>query len=337
MGVTPRERVYQALKFEQTDIVPYHVEFTEVAHRNLAEYYGNPEFESAVGNHLAYIVVVPESIWEEVAPGHFRDEWGVIWNRTVDRDIGVVENCVLPEPNIDQLLLPDVAPLGSLDRYAAFVEANPDRFRIAAIGFSLFERAWTLRGMEQLLIDFVERPEFVHELLEAITEFTLTQVDSVLKHEIDAVRFGDDWGSQAGLIMGPTLWREFIKPYATRLYQRVREAGRFVFIHSCGDVDAILDDLVECGVQVFNPFQPEVMDVFETKNRYYGRLAFYGGISVQRLLPHGTPDEVRAEVRRLLDTLGRGGGYLASPSHAVPADVPPENMAAMIEVLNYTT
>jgi uroporphyrinogen decarboxylase len=94
-----------------------------------------------------------------------------------------------------------------------------------------------------------------------------------------------------------------------------------------------MPDLVEAGLQIFNPFQPETMDIFETKKRYYGRLAFYGGISIQHLLPHGTPDEVRKETRRLLNELGDGGGYIASPSHEVPPDVPPENLAAMIEVL----
>ena len=133
--------------------------------------------------------------------------------------------------------------------------------------------------------------------------------------------------------MGPALWREFIKPRITRMYQRVRKAGKFVIIHSCGNVQELFPDLIEAGLNVFNPFQPEVMDIFETKRQYQGKLAFYGGISVQRLLPHGTPDEVRAETRRLLRELGKGGGYIASPSHAIPGDVPAENMAAMIEVL----
>ena len=104
-------------------------------------------------------------------------------------------------------------------------------------------------------------------------------------------------------------------------------------IHCCGDVKDVLPDLVEVGVNIFNPFQPEVMDVFETKKRFQGRLSFFGGISVQRLLPLGTPEEVRLETSHLLDVLGKGGGYIASPSHDIPADVPAENMAAMIEVL----
>lgn len=204
---------------------------------------------------------------------------------------------------------------------------------MASIGFSLFERAWTLRGFEQLLVDMIESPEFVHSLLDRITEVNLAQIDFALKHDVDCVRFGDDWGSQNGLIMGPALWREFIKPRIAKMYKRVRDAGKYVMIHCCGDVKAILPDLVECGLNIFNPFQPEVMDIFETKKQYYGQLSFFGGISVQRLLPLGAPDEVRRETRRLLEVLGKGGGYIASPSHDIPADVPVENMVAMIEVL----
>ena len=161
----------------------------------------------------------------------------------------------------------------------------------------------------------------------------MAHLDIALAHDIDCLLFGDDWGSQSGLIMGPKLWREFIKPRVAKMYERVSSAGKYVAIHSCGDVRAVLPDLVEIGLNIFNPFQPETMDIFETKKRYYGKLSFYGGISVQTLLPRGTSDDVRRETKRLLEVLGEGGGYIASPSHDVPVDVPPENMAAMIEVL----
>lgn len=331
--MTPRDRVYEALRFRETDIVPYEVGFTWGAYQKLAEYYGDPDFIGKIGNHLAGLSHRKSVPYAEVRPGCFEDEWGVVWNRTIDRDIGVVENRVIAEPTLKDIEFPDPATFGLEAMYAEMIRQNPDRFRVGSIGFSLFERAWTLRGMDQLLMDMLDRPAFVHELLDAITDVNMKHIEIAVAQDIDAVQFGDDWGSQRGVIMGAALWREFIKPRVARMYGRVREAGKFVFIHSCGDVKELLPDLVEFGLNVFNPFQPEVMDIFETKKRYYGRLSFYGGISVQTLLPRGTPDEIRRETRRLLEVLGRGGGYIASPSHAIPSDVPVENMAAMIEVL----
>ena len=158
-------------------------------------------------------------------------------------------------------------------------------------------------------------------------------MDGMLEYPFDAVYFGDDWGSQRGLIMGPRLWREFIRPRIERMFRRAHDKGRKVFLHCCGDVDEIFDDLAGMGLNVFNPFQPEVMDTFALAKEYKGRLAFWGGISTQRLLPYGTPEEVRREVRHILKTIGAGGGYIAAPAHDTPKDVPVENMMAMVEVL----
>ena len=117
------------------------------------------------------------------------------------------------------------------------------------------------------------------------------------------------------------------------MYAAVKSRGKRVFIHSCGKVDELFPDLIECGLDVFNPFQPEVIDVYDAKRRYGDRLSFYGGISTQKTLPYGTTAQVREEVRRLLDRVGKDGGYIAAPAHDVPRDAMAENVAAMIEVL----
>lgn len=335
--MTPRERILRAVQFKDTDIVPYHITFTADSHARMVRYYGDEQFEDKIGNHMAILSHRKAFPWPVLKPGYLQDEWGVVWNRTVDKDIGVIENRVLPERNLDGWAPPNPVNPALLEGYPAFTGANQDKFRVASLGFSLFERSWSLRGMENILMDMIEAPEFVAELFDRLTEYNLTQIDLAVQQDIDCIMIGDDWGSQSGIIMGPGLWRQFIKPSIARMYTRIREAGKYVMIHSCGDVKSLFPELVECGLNIFNPFQPETMDVYETKREYYGRLSFYGGISVQHLLPHGTPDEVRAETTKLIQTLGKGGGYIASPSHAITADVPAENIAAMIEVLQGQT
>ena len=187
-----------------------------------------------------------------------------------------------------------------------------DRFRVFEIGFSLWERAWTLRGLENMYADLLDHPRFARELLEAIAEWNLAQVRKALRYDIDGVYFGDDWGQQHGLQIGPRLWREFLRPPLERMFAEVKRAGRFVVVHSCGDVQELFDELIGMGLDCFNPFQPEVMDVFALLERYRGRLSFFGGLSTQRTLPYGSPEEVRRETRRLL-AAGRGGRLPVRP------------------------
>lgn len=330
MTITRRERMLTALAHRQPDVTPWQIDLTSDAREATARLLGDPDFEAKIGNHLA---LVSDGWFEDVGAGRWRDNFGVVWNRTIDRDIGNVETLLLPEPDLRQYRFPKP----DLERNARAVEqllaTSEGLFTGAGIGFSMFERAWTLRGMENLLIDMVLNPRFVDELLDAILDYNLQVLDHYLQYPVDCIRFGDDWGQQHGLIMGPKLWRRFIKPRVAAMYARVKAAGKFVMQHSCGDVFVLFPDLIEMGLDIFNTFQPEVMDVDLAKREYGQHLTFYGGVSTQQVLPRIAPQDVRAHVYDLIDRLGRDGGYLVAPTHAIPRDVPPETIVALIEAV----
>ncbi len=326
--MTKRDVIHQVIAHQRPAYVPWSFGFTTEAREKLAHHYGTTDLDTVLHNHLVW-AGNPAGSFTDLGGDRVRDPFGVIWDRSVDKDIGMVVNPQLAEPSLGNYRFPDPCDGIFFDNIPAQLARQPDCFRVFPIGFSLYERAWTLRGMENLMMDFIEHPGFVHELLRTIADFNLAQVCHALTYDIDAIYFGDDWGQQQGLQMGPGLWREFIQPELVRMYGAVRAAGKHVFIHSCGDVDELFDDLIAAGVNCFNPFQPEVMDVAALIRRYRGRLSFHGGLSTQRTLPYGTTDDVRAETRCLLE-LGRAGGYILSPAHAVEGDVPLENMLAFI-------
>ncbi len=323
-----REVVIAALTGKEVPYVPWSFGFTAEAAEKLAPYTRSEGLIEFCGNHC--MVAYAGLPWTELTGERVRDPYGVVWNRSVDKDIGIVEGTVLQSPTLKGYTFPSLDNAGVFGPLENIASAPRDKFLILDIGFSLYERAWTLRGMENVLTDFYLHPDFMHELLDAICDHNIEQVRRIKDWDFDAVQFGDDWGQQKGLQMGIDIWRTFIKPRLKRMYSAVKESGRFVMIHSCGKVDELFDDLIDIGVNCFNPFQPEVMDTEKLLNTYRGRLSFYGGLSTQKVLPYSTADEVRAETRRLL-TLGKEGGYILSPAHAVEGDVPVENMLAFIE------
>ena len=327
----PRERVLMALAHEQPDMTPWQLDLTFDAHAKMVAHYGDSDFLAKVGNHLAGI---EDGFFEEVRPGFWRDGFGITWNRTIDRDIGNVEEILLKEPTLAGFTFPEPDLARNAQQYDQLVAENPERFRHAGVGFSMFERAWTLRGMENLLADMVLHPSFVEELMDQILAYNLKVIDHLLAWDVDCVRFGDDWGQQRGLIMGPKHWRRFIKPRVAVMYERVKLAGKYVMQHSCGDVDDLFPDLIDMGLDIFNTFQPEVMDVQWVKREYGQHLTFYGGISTQQVLPRVGPDELRQVMRQMMETIGRDGGYIVAPTHAIPRDVSAENIAAFIEVVH---
>lgn len=333
--MTKRDVIKTVLSHRKPPYVPWQVTIFMDAADKLMRHYGLKDamaLDEFMDNHFVGLGG-GDGVVTDIGNGYVRDHWGVTWNRKVDRDLGMPEGQVIKEPTLKGFKTPDPLADYIFKDVSNRIAKYNDRFHFWVIGFSLYERAWTLRGLDTLMMDFLDNPEFVHELLNTITDYNIAQIKEALKYDIDCVHIGDDWGQQHGLQMGPGLWREFIKPCLKRMFDVVRGAGKFMSVHSCGDVDEIFPDLIEIGAQLFNPFQPEAMDVKALYKQYFGKLAFHGGMSTQKTLPYAMPDGVRKEATDLLD-MGRNGGYIFSPAQAVQGDVPLPNMVAFIEALH---
>lgn len=242
-------------------------------------------------------------------------------------DAGSLEKHSWPEPDwFDYAALPDII---------AAKRRNGDRCLMVGNG-NIYETAWYMRGFEQMFMDFILNPELAHALLDRVCDFYIeyfTRVLSVASGEIDLVFTADDIAGQNGLLMSLDMWKEFIKPRHVRLNKRLHEFGVKVIYHSDGAVMEAVPGLIDMGIDILQALQFDAagMDPVALKNVYGDRLCFEGGVSVQSTLPFGTPEDVEKEVRFLIDTLGRNGGYILGPSHAIQAGTPPENIAALFD------
>jgi uroporphyrinogen decarboxylase len=321
---------------QETDICPYELHFWGRLRERLVEFTGDPDFDRGLEAHLAGVGPAYPETNERVDDRHYTDAFGVIWQESFPGEIGMVREPILKEPSLSGYEFPPARVPGLFDRMAEQVAANSDRYLSWGIGFSLYERAWSLRGIESFLLDMMENPSFADELLDRICEFNLDLIEFAAgRFAIDCVRFGDDWGAQQGLIMGPQLWRRFIKPRFARMVEKAHSYGKATFLHSDGDVQEVIPDLIEIGLDILNPIQPDVMDVYEIKREYGRDIAFHGGVSVQHFLPDGTAEQVRAGVRRLLRELGAGGGFIIAPTHSLGSDIPLANLVALTEEITH--
>jgi len=331
--MTHRELVLAALEHHATETVPYHIELTAQAGERLIAHTGDPQAAEKLPTCLHYTQYWGWPTELPDRPEHYLDEFGVIWNRSgADKDIGVIDNPLIEDLEERSYVFPK-ANIARLRRdIEHMLAAKDDKFVFMGFGFCMFERAWSLMGMENVLISMLTCPDELEQLFDDICDYFLKLVHIALEYDIDGIYFGDDWGQQQGLIMGPELWRKFIKSRMARLYAPVKKAGKYVMQHSCGDCSEIFTDLIEIGLDCYQTFQPEIYDLAKMKALYGDKLAFWGGISTQQALPSMTPDQVKQEVRRVMEILRPNGGLIVAPAHAIPFDVPPENILAMADV-----
>jgi uroporphyrinogen decarboxylase len=263
---------------------------------------------------------------------HWTDEWQTGWE-----DDGYGAKTILHPLQhgyeaLDEYAFPDPFKPGRFDEADLRLQLRGDRYVQSVVWFTLFERLWMLRGFENMLIDpYTEEKHFCY-LRDRVVEYDLAIIDQLLQRQVNAVFFSDDWGSQRGLLMAPDDWRRFYKPSYQRLFERVRSGGAHVWMHLCGNILSILPDLIDMGLNVLNPVQPQAMDIRQLSREFGGQVCFYGGVDVQGTLVRGTPLEVSKSVHELVSLFGKfNGGYIGGTSHSIMPETPLDNVMALLE------
>jgi len=369
--MTRRQRVLTALRRETPDRVPVDIGGTLAstinlhAYRRLMAYLGyggEPPVahlsrrsssvlpDERLLRHLdvdcrAVILGSPDAFPEQELPdGSLRDEWGVTWRRVdegrhyinaggpfsgQEPTAGLLEKFHWPNPL-------DPGRFRTLRSQAEAHRANSDAALILVLGVGMVHQYQFMRGFADSLEDLLLAPDFVRAFCERYLDFWACATRRALEEAgdlVDLVMFGDDLGAQQGPMMNPALYRSLFKPYHAAVVAEATKFGKPMLFHTCGSVAAFLPDLIEVGFAALNPVQVSARDMDPARlKREYGKdIAFWGAIDTHRVLPLGTPADVREEVRRRIAELGPGGGYVLGAVHNIQAEVPPENVLAMVE------
>ena len=347
-ALSPRERVRLALAHQETDRIPIATVCSGInpAARQALAAYLQEHRGITVEEYIDPLIDI-QGVWPgycgpTLAPG--TDWWGVR-RKAISYGLGEYHE-IDYYPLAGATSLSDIAahawPQTSwfdysvVGRMIAAMEAKGDYCLMAANG-NIFESSWYMRGFENIFMDLATQPELVHDIFERVASFYIDHFTKLLqagKGRIDLVFTADDIGGQNGLLMSRSMWEEHLKPYHVRLNRAIHEYGAKVIYHTDGAVMDAVDGLIDMGIDVLQALQFDAagMDPVALKGMYGDRLCFEGGISVQHTLPFGTPEQVRAETRERMRVLGRNGGYILGPSHAIQDGTPPENIVALFDI-----
>jgi uroporphyrinogen decarboxylase len=322
----------QALHHQETDIVPYHIpidpEYAEMLQANGSKAVFLLE---RIDNHLPFHLI--ESGKQYHAHQVYADDFGCLWQE--QDHVPHLVDPPLKEPDLKGYRLPELDFEKYFAQVEGFLESTRNHYRLCCLSLGFHDRAWALRGFENFLSDVVLSPKFVEELLDRLVEMYYLLIDKLSGYPFDGIRFADDWGYQRGVTIGPQRWRKLILPGLKKIFDYARQKNLTIMVHSDGDLTEIIPDLIQAGVEILNPIQPECMDILRLKREYGKYLCFNGGISSQSTIPWGTPQQIRKEVAACMKYLGKGGGYMIGPTKSLNLDVPVENsLAVLTSILN---
>ncbi len=351
--MTERENLIRAARRQGPDHVPHHLNLCASLVEAFRDRTGQDDYEEYFQTPVRGVFIRPtrhcidRGAYFKNAGDLTIDEWGIGYIRSsvahFTRMVHPLENADVAQ--IRAYPLPDVlepyrwegveAQVQEYHRrgLAAFTGIHAYRGGDVAAYIDLFERAWYLRGQENFLVDLMTDEDVAAALLDKVLEYDIALARRWAKTGVDMICLGDDVGSQKGLILSPATWKRWIKPRLSAIIRaaKAENPGALIFYHSCGDVYEIIPDLIECGVDILNPVQPECMDAAKISREYGGSISFWGVLGTQRIMPFGTAEEVRSECRRIIGNVGQNGGLIFSPTHILEPEVPWENIEAFIQ------
>lgn len=332
-SLTRKERMRRALRREPVDHLPYQTNFTGAMGRRMAEHFGISEaqLQDRLGNHLLRVDV--SHARPRNADGSIEyDWWGAGWDTRTEgywHSFAPLANSL----DLDGYAWPDPDRKDLLEKaHQAISAQGAEYFVVPNFGMCLYERAWSLRGFDALLMDMADRPEWVEQLFDRIAAIQVRLAKRFIAAGVDGGYFGDDYGAQRSMLFSPRSWRKLVKPRLAQMFAPFTDAGLPVILHSDGDIKAILPDLVEIGLTTLNPVQPEVLDHAWLAREYGSKLSFYGGISTQSVMPQEDAELVRKATIECARSLAPNGtGLILGPSHRMQSDIPVANVDAMLD------
>ena len=353
--MTHKERVALALSHKPTDRCPMQISFTpEFADRlatsmNLKDKKHNPhgggnkyELECALGVDILLTSVGWANCYY-ADEDQYVDEWGVTWRSApyetpfgIGRYTEIVGNPLSDETALETYIPPNPNRPELYRDAEALIKNYGEEYWIGGVTVTtIFETAWALRGLDQLMMDFALNPELAERILDIPFKYHLVAAKRLAALGVDMIWTGDDMGAQHSMMISPDMWRQYFKPRMAQFFSEVKAVNPKIKIayHSDGAIQPIIPDLIEIGLDILNPIQPASMDPVSLKAEFGDRLCFWGSIDEQHTLPFGKPEDVRKEVEERLATLGAGGGLIIGPTHHVQLDTPLENFYAMVEAI----